>query len=131
MSRMVAKDNAGNIRIVNFYLFIIQMVGYSDSWYHLNDEQVKVHYSDVSNIQIPIVHQISISIFVCILHVPLFSARLPTFFNRPPFPPPEIVETTLIISYFHFFNSDLGLPSFCVIILPWTTEVISVSPLSM
>ena len=38
------------------------MFGYSDTWYHLNNEQVKVLYSDVSNIQIPTVHYISISI---------------------------------------------------------------------
>ena len=52
--------NSGNIWLVNFYLFFIQMVGYSGIWIanHLNNQLVKVHYSDVSTIQIPTVHQI-------------------------------------------------------------------------
>ena len=52
---MYSRDlNDVNICILNFYQFFTQMVGYLHTWYY--GEQVKVHFYDVSNIQIPTVH---------------------------------------------------------------------------
>ena len=52
---------SGNIWIVNFYLFVSQMVGYSDARYHgtghLNNKQVKVQYS---NLHLEVEHPICI-----------------------------------------------------------------------
>ena len=67
------------------------MVGYSDALYHhdtgyhLKNEQVKVHYSDVSTIQNPTVHKILTvhRMPTACTNVPLCYARLPTFFQQP------------------------------------------------
>ena len=55
------------------------------TWYHLNNEQVKVYYSDASTIQIPNVHQNQIPTVRTPLHVPLSSARTPTSYIHPLF----------------------------------------------
>ena len=55
------------------------------TWYHLNNEQVKVYYSDASTIQIPNVHQIPTvqQIPTARTNVPLSSARTPTSYIHP------------------------------------------------